>query len=386
MAGMYAVYHGPKGLREIAERTHKLAKLIELSIKDFGFNQINKNYFDTIYIPVKDKALINKVREIALKNEVNFRYWEDAIGISVSEVTDFNDAVEVIGIFAEASGKKNDLNKVKSLAENLTINYPDSLKRKSPYLQHKVFNSFQSETEMMRYIKRLENKDLSLVHSMIPLGSCTMKLNAAVEMQGITFHEFGNIHPFVPADQVEGYRQIFSEFEKDLCEITGLAAVSLQPNSGAQGEYTGLMVVREYHQRRGDTQRNVAIIPSSAHGTNPASAVMAGMKVVVVNSTPQGNVDIEDLKKKVEVYKDALAAFMITYPSTHGVFEEDILEMCDIIHKNGGLVYMDGANMNAQVGLTSPAKIGADVCHLNLHKTFCIPHGGGGPGMGPIAV
>jgi len=386
MAGMYAVYHGPKGLREIAERTHKLAKLIELSIKDFGFNQINKNYFDTIYIPVKDKALINKVREIALKNEVNFRYWEDAIGISVSEVTDFNDAVEVIGIFAEASGKKNDLNKVKSLAENLTINYPDSLKRKSPYLQHKVFNSFQSETEMMRYIKRLENKDLSLVHSMIPLGSCTMKLNAAVEMQGITFHEFGNIHPFVPADQVEGYRQIFSEFEKDLCEITGLAAVSLQPNSGAQGEYTGLMVIREYHQRRGDTQRNVAIIPSSAHGTNPASAVMAGMKVVVVNSTPQGNVDIEDLKKKVEVYKDALAAFMITYPSTHGVFEEDILEMCDIIHKNGGLVYMDGANMNAQVGLTSPAKIGADVCHLNLHKTFCIPHGGGGPGMGPIAV
>jgi len=386
MAGMYAVYHGPKGLREIAERTHKLAKLIEYSIKDFAFEQINKNYFDTLYITIKDKTFLSRIREIALRNEINFRYFGDAVGISVSEVTDFNDAVEVIAVFAEATGKKIDLKKIESTAGSLSVDYPDTLKRNSLYLQHKVFNSFQSETEMMRYIKRMENKDLSLVHSMIPLGSCTMKLNAATEMQGVTFHEFGNIHPFVPSNQVEGYRQIFSELEKDLCEITGFAAVSLQPNSGAQGEYTGLMVIREYHKNRGDSERNVAIIPASAHGTNPASAVMAGMRVVVVNSTPQGNVDIEDLKKKVEANKDKLAAFMITYPSTHGVFEEDILEMCDIIHSNGGQVYMDGANMNAQVGLTSPAKIGADVCHLNLHKTFCIPHGGGGPGMGPIAV
>ncbi len=386
MAGMYAVYHGPKGLREIAERTHKLAKLIEYSIKDFAFEQINKNYFDTLYITIKDKTFLSRIREIALRNEINFRYFGDAVGISVSEVTDFNDAVEVIAVFAEATGKKIDLKKIESTAGSLSVDYPDTLKRNSLYLQHKVFNSFQSETEMMRYIKRLENKDLSLVHSMIPLGSCTMKLNAATEMQGVTFHEFGNIHPFVPSNQVEGYRQIFSELEKDLCEITGFAADSLQPNSCEQGEYTGLMVIREYHKNRGDSERNVAIIPASAHGTNPASAVMAGMRVVVVNSTPQGNVDIEDLKKKVEANKDKLAAFMITYPSTHGVFEEDILEMCDIIHSNGGQVYMDGANMNAQVGLTSPAKIGADVCHLNLHKTFCIPHGGGGPGMGPIAV
>ncbi|HSP87540.1 MAG TPA: aminomethyl-transferring glycine dehydrogenase subunit GcvPB, partial [Ignavibacteriaceae bacterium] len=429
MAGMYGVYHGQKGLKEIAERTHKLAKLIELSLMELGFEQSNKNYFDTLFISIKDKQQINKIREIALKKEINFRYFDSAIGIAVNEVTDYNDAVEVIGVFAEALGKQNNLKKIEKIAENLTVDYPDSLrrksqylqhkvfnsyhsetemmrylkrieniaenltvdypeslKRKSQYLQHKVFNSYHSETEMMRYLKRLENKDLSLVHSMIALGSCTMKLNAATEMQGVTFHEFGNIHPFAPSDQTDGYKEIFSELEKDLCKITGFDAVSLQPNSGAQGEYAGLMVIREYHKSRNDVERNVAIIPASAHGTNPASAVMAGMKVVVVNSTPQGNVDIEDLKKKVETNKKNLAAFMITYPSTHGVFEEDILEICDIIHKNGGLVYMDGANMNAQVGLTSPARIGADVCHLNLHKTFCIPHGGGGPGMGPIAV
>ncbi len=386
MAGMYAVYHGPKGLKEIAERTHKLAKLVDLSIQEFGFKQINKNYFDTLFIPVNDKHLINKIRETSLSKEINFRYFKDAIGIAVNEVTDFNDAVEIIGVFADAAGGKVDISKIENNAVRLEINYPESLKRKSLYLQHKVFNSFHSETEMMRYLKRLENKDLSLVHSMIPLGSCTMKLNAATEMQGVTFHEFGLIHPFAPQDQIDGYTQIFNELEKDLCEITGFSAVSLQPNSGAQGEFSGLMVIREYHKSRGESERNVAIIPSSAHGTNPASAVMAGMKVVVVNSTPLGNVDMDDLKKKVEINKEKLAAFMITYPSTHGVFEEDILEMCNIIHENGGLVYMDGANMNAQVGLTSPAKIGADVCHINLHKTFCIPHGGGGPGMGPIAV
>jgi glycine dehydrogenase len=386
MAGMYAVYHGSKGLKEIGERTHKLAKLIDISIKDFGFEQSNKFYFDTLHIPVKEKQLISKIKEIALRHKINFRYFDKAIGIAVNEVTDFNDAVEIIGVLAHSKSLQIDKVKIEKTALNLTVDFPDNLKRKTPYLQHKVFNSYHSETEMVRYLKRLENKDLSLVHSMIPLGSCTMKLNASAEMAGVTFPEFSNIHPFAPLEQTEGYAHIFKELEKDLCEITGFSAVSLQPNSGAQGEFTGLLVIREYHKSRGEASRNVAIIPASAHGTNPASAVMAGMKVVVVNSTPTGNVDINDLKKKVEENKDNLAAFMITYPSTHGVFEEDILEMCDIIHQNGGLVYMDGANMNAQVGLTSPAKIGADVCHLNLHKTFCIPHGGGGPGMGPIAV
>jgi glycine dehydrogenase len=386
MAGMYAVYHGSKGLKEIGERTHKLAKLIDISIKDFGFEQSNKFYFDTLHIPVKEKQLISKIKEIALRHEINFRYFDKAIGIAVNEVTDFNDAVEIIGVLAHSKSLQIDKVKIEKTALNLTVDFPDNLKRKTPYLQHKVFNSYHSETEMVRYLKRLENKDLSLVHSMIPLGSCTMKLNASAEMAGVTFPEFSNIHPFAPLEQTEGYAHIFKELEKDLCEITGFSAVSLQPNSGAQGEFTGLMVIREYHKSRGEASRNVAIIPASAHGTNPASAVMAGMKVVVVNSTPTGNVNINDLKRKVEENKDNLAAFMITYPSTHGVFEEDILEMCDIIHQNGGLVYMDGANMNAQVGLTSPAKIGADVCHLNLHKTFCIPHGGGGPGMGPIAV
>lgn len=386
MAGMYAVYHGSKGLREIGERTHKLAKLIDISIKDFGFEQDNKSYFDTLYIPVEEEQLISKIKEIALSCEINFRYYESAIGIAVSEVTDFNDAFEVIEVFAQSKNLKANKEKIEKVALSLIIDFPDNLKRKTPFLQHKVFNSYHSETEMMRYLKRLENKDLSLVHSMIPLGSCTMKLNSATEMAGITFPEFSSIHPFAPLDQAQGYTHIFKELKKDLCEITGFAAVSLQPNSGAQGEFTGLMVIREYHKSRGEGERNVAIIPASAHGTNPASAVMAGMKVVVVNSTPKGNVDIADLKKQVEANKDNLAAFMITYPSTHGVFEEDILEMCKIIHENGGQVYMDGANMNAQVGLTSPAKIGADVCHLNLHKTFCIPHGGGGPGMGPIAV
>ena len=386
MAGMYAVYHGPKGLKEIGERTHKLAKLIEISIKDFGFEQSNKNYFDTLYVPIKEKQLLAKINEIALSREINFRYFDDAIGIAVSEVTDFNDAVEIIEVFAQSKNSKVNKDKLEKTALALQIEYPDNFKRKSSFLQHKVFNSYHSETEMMRYLKRLENKDLSLVHSMIALGSCTMKLNAATEMTGVTFPEFSNIHPFVPVDQAEGYHTVFRELEKDLSKITGFSAVSLQPNSGAQGEFTGLMVIREYHKSRGESNRNVAIIPASAHGTNPASAVMAGMKVVVVNTTPSGNVDVDDLKKKVEQNRDSLAAFMITYPSTHGVFEESILDMCSIIHKNGGLVYMDGANMNAQVGLTSPAKIGADVCHLNLHKTFCIPHGGGGPGMGPIAV
>lgn len=386
IAGAYAVYHGPKGLKELSERIHKLTKLIDISLKNFGFNQTNKNYFDTLYIPVKENNLLFGIRELAEKKEINFRYFNDAIGISINEPADLYDAIEIIELFAQSVGKRIDNSELEQLAQTLQIEYPDSLKRKTPFLQHSVFNSYHSETEMMRYLKRLENKDLSLVHSMIPLGSCTMKLNAVTEMYGVTFSEFGSMHPFAPLNQTEAYREIFNELEKDLCEITGFDAVSLQPNSGAQGEFTGLMVIREYLKNKGEGHRNVAIIPASAHGTNPASAVMAGMKVVVVNTTQQGNVDIEDLRKKVEANKDNLAAFMITYPSTHGVFEEDILEMCEIIHKNGGQVYMDGANMNAQVGLTSPANIGADVCHLNLHKTFCIPHGGGGPGMGPIAV
>jgi glycine dehydrogenase len=394
IAGAYAVYHGPKGLKEIAERVHKLTKLVDNSLKYFGFIQTNKNYFDTLFIPIKDKKLLDSIKKAALQKEINFRYFsersasgkEDAIGISLNEVSDLYDAIEIIEIFAQSVGKEIDSSDLEKSALTLQVEFPGSLKRKTAFMQHPVFNSYHSETEMMRYLKRLENKDLSLVHSMIPLGSCTMKLNAVTEMYGVTFSEFGSIHPFAPLDQTLGYREIFKELEKDLCEITGFDAVSLQPNSGAQGEFTGLMVIREYLKSKGEGHRNVAIIPASAHGTNPASAVMAGMKVVVVNTTQQGNVDIEDLNKKVEANKDKLAAFMITYPSTHGVFEEDILEMCDIIHRNGGQVYMDGANMNAQVGLTSPANIGADVCHLNLHKTFCIPHGGGGPGMGPIAT
>ena len=387
MAGMYAVYHGPRGIKDISERIHKLTKILDKELKDLGFNQTNINYFDTIKVEFDEsfKKQIKKIKERALKNEINFSYINDnAIGISLNEVTDLNDVEEIISIFADSTGKL--YNSKKSISENIEISLPGFLNRKSKYLQHPVFNTFHSETEMLRYLKSLENKDLSLVHSMIPLGSCTMKLNGTTEMLGITWPEFCSLHPFAPTDQTEGYKQLFNELEKDLAEITGFAAVSLQPNSGAQGEFTGLMVIREYHKNRGDEKRNVVVIPSSAHGTNPASAVMAGMKVVVIKSTSFGNVDIEDLKLKVEENKDYLAALMITYPSTHGVFEDKIMEICNIIHDNGGLVYMDGANLNAQVGLTNPAIVGADVCHLNLHKTFCIPHGGGGPGMGPIAV
>ncbi len=389
MAGMYAVYHGPKGLSGIAERMHLITQVIDESLKSLGFNQINKNYFDTLKILFSKNSNkeIDAIRKIALNKKINLRYIDDnAIGISINEVTDFDEMKDIISIFEEVSGKKIDSNKYFEFDKITAASFPSNFARTSEYLKHPVFNSYHSETEMMRYIKSLESKDLSLVHSMISLGSCTMKLNAATEMFGVTWPEFSNIHPFAPLDQAEGYLKLFAGLEKDLSEITGFSRVSLQPNSGAQGEYTGLMVIRAYHENRGENHRNVVIIPSSAHGTNPASAVMAGMKVVVVSSTSSGNVDVQDLKNKIEQNKNNLAGLMITYPSTHGVFEEAIKEICQMIHDAGGLVYMDGANMNAQVGLTSPAAIGADVCHLNLHKTFCIPHGGGGPGVGPIAV
>jgi glycine dehydrogenase len=389
MAGMYAVYHGPLGLQRIATKIHKLTKVLDKSLGELGYKQLNKNYFDTLHIDLGDDSIqkLTRIVEYATKKEMNFRYFKDgSIGISLNESTDFSNILDILSVFSSAVNKTVDENSIKEMGENVLVNYPPEFTRITDYLQHPVFNSYHSETEMMRYIKSLENKDLSLMHSMISLGSCTMKLNATTEMLGITWPQFSKIHPFAPVEQVKGYKMLIDELEKDLSEITGFDAVSLQPNSGAQGEYTGLMVIREFNISKGEGHRDVVVIPSSAHGTNPASAVMAGMKVVVINSTPEGNIDIIDLKKKVEQNKANLAALMITYPSTHGVFEEDVKEICSIIHQNGGQVYMDGANMNAQVGLTSPALIGADVCHLNLHKTFCIPHGGGGPGVGPIAV
>jgi glycine dehydrogenase len=388
MASMYAVYHGPENIKKIAERINNLTKYLSFSLRQLGLEQINDNYFDTISI-LLDKEKQNAIKKKALESEINLRYFENGnIGISLSEVTTFDDVNQIIEVFSQALDKSS-FNPQKNIdsEELFSINsFPDNLVRKSPYLTHPVFNSYRSETEMMRYIKKLESKDLSLVHSMIPLGSCTMKLNAAVELEGITMSEFADLHPFIPAEQAHGYQEIFKELEFYLEKITGFSAVSLQPNSGAQGEYTGLAVIRAYFEDIGQSQRNIVLIPCSAHGTNPASAVMAGMKVVIVNCDPNGNIDFEDFKKKAEQYKDTLAALMVTYPSTHGVFEETIKEVCEIVHQKGGQVYMDGANLNAQVGLTSPAIIGADVCHINLHKTFSIPHGGGGPGMGPIAV
>jgi len=374
MASMYAVYHGPEGLKKIAGRIHGLAKTLESGLKTLGLKQVNENYFDTLKVAVADKKTIERE---ALKNEINFKYFSDNhVGISVDETTSLKDIESILKVFGSTS--------IVSVNKKLEVSLSPSLIRKSPFLTHAVFNSHHSEHEMLRYIKKLESKDLSMVHSMISLGSCTMKLNATTEMIPVTWPEMGHIHPFAPADQTKGYSEMITNLENWLKEITGFTGVSLQPNSGAQGEYAGLLVIRAYHQSRGDHHRNIALIPSSAHGTNPASAVMAGMEVVVTKSDAEGKVDVADLKAKAEQYKDKLACLMVTYPSTHGVYEEAITEICETIHKNGGLVYMDGANMNAQVGLTSPANIGADVCHLNLHKTFCIPHGGGGPGMGPI--
>ncbi|HEY1063635.1 MAG TPA: aminomethyl-transferring glycine dehydrogenase [Daejeonella sp.] len=384
MASMYAIYHGPKGIKQIAERIHGLSVFLSQALKTLGYKQENNFFFDTIKLELGD--LINPIHAEALNNEVNLNYEGSLVSITLDETTTPNDVLTIIRFFAKVMGKNAhelDLDGIKS---GISSHIPSRLQRESDYLTHPVFNSYHSEHEMLRYIKSLEAKDLSLCHSMIALGSCTMKLNATTEMVPVTWAEFSKIHPFAPADQVGGYMQIFDELNKWLSEITGFASMSLQPNSGAQGEYTGLMVIRAYHLDRGDTHRNIALIPSSAHGTNPASAAMAGMKIIIVKCDERGNIDVADLKAKAEEHASDLSCLMVTYPSTHGVFEESIIEICEIIHKNGGQVYMDGANMNAQVGLTSPATIGADVCHLNLHKTFCIPHGGGGPGMGPIGV
>ena len=379
MAGMYAVYHGPKGLRYIANKIHSLTATLSNELEKLGLQQTNTAFFDTIVI----KADAKKVKEIAEKNEINFYYIdENRVSISLNETTSLVDINKIVSVFASA--KDSQATAIEILTE--TNHFPSNLERTSTFLQHEVFNKYHSETAMMRYIKMLERKDLSLNHSMISLGSCTMKLNAASEMLPLSNANWNNIHPFAPLDQAQGYQEMLSKLEQQLNVITGFAGTTLQPNSGAQGEYAGLMVIRAYHQSRGDHHRNIALIPSSAHGTNPASAAMAGMKVIVTKTLENGNIDVEDLREKAIQHKDDLSCLMVTYPSTHGVFESAIKEITQIIHENGGQVYMDGANMNAQVGLTNPATIGADVCHLNLHKTFAIPHGGGGPGVGPICV
>lgn len=382
MAAAYSIYHGPAGLKAIAERVNGLTNLTAQALQQLGFTVETSAYFDTIKVAV---ANASELKAIAEAKGINFRYYTtgDAVGISLDETTLVEDVQTIISVFGELAQKSVDLT---SLFDQVDFGFTADLKRTSDYLTHPVFNSYHSEHEMLRYLKQLENKDLSMVHSMISLGSCTMKLNATTEMIPVTWPEFGAIHPFAPSNQVGGYLEMISDLNNWLCEITGFAQMSFQPNSGAQGEYAGLMVIRAYHESRGDFHRNIALIPSSAHGTNPASAVMAGMKVVVTKCDEQGNIDLADLREKAELHAANLSCLMVTYPSTHGVFEESIKEICAMIHEFGGQVYMDGANMNAQVGLTSPATIGADVCHLNLHKTFCIPHGGGGPGMGPIGV
>lgn len=379
MAGMYGVYHGPKGLKYIATKIHTTAVTLVDALENLGIFQINTAFFDTITI----KADTKKIKPIAEKNEVNFLYIDnDTISIAINEATSLKDLNQIVAIFSEALNKKTIT--ITTLLNETSV--PENIQRTSSFMENKVFNSYHSETELMRYIKKLERKDLALNHSMISLGSCTMKLNAATEMLPLSMTNWGNIHPFVPIEQAEGYQTVLQELAKDLSIITGFADTSLQPNSGAQGEYAGLMVIRAYHESRGDSERNICLIPSSAHGTNPASAVMAGMKVIVTKTDEKGNIDVADLEEKAKLYSDNLAALMVTYPSTHGVFESSIKQITKLIHDHGGQVYMDGANMNAQVGLTNPATIGADVCHLNLHKTFAIPHGGGGPGVGPICV
>ena len=379
MAGMYAVYHGPKGLQTIANNIHAKAVTLEAALEGIGYNQTNTQFFDTITI----EADASKIKYLAEKQQINFYYpTENSVSISVNETTNITDLNNILSVFSAAA--EVNYTPITSILNEVRIE--DAVRRDTDFLTHETFNSYHSETELMRYIKKLERKDLSLNHSMIALGSCTMKLNAAAEMLPLSNAQWNNIHPFVPVEQAGGYQKVLSSLEDMLSEITGFKATSLQPNSGAQGEFAGLMVIKAYHESRGDHHRNVCLIPSSAHGTNPASAVMAGMKVVVTKAAENGNIDIDDLREKAELHKDNLSALMVTYPSTHGVFEAEIREINAIIHEHGGQVYMDGANMNAQVGLTNPGAIDADVCHLNLHKTFAIPHGGGGPGVGPICV
>lgn len=386
MAGFYAVYHGQDGIKAIAADINKNTTILSTELKKIGYKQNNEYFFDTLEIELPDNVSSETINKLALEKEINFRYIDDkTVGISLDETTSLSDINIILNIFAKANNKDfTDITSIESYNNENSI--PENLQRKSEFLTHPVFNTYHSETDMMRYIKKLENRDLSLNRSMIPLGSCTMKLNAATELFSLSWPEFGSIHPFVPKDQAAGYQYLIEELGKALCEITGFSGITFQPNSGAAGEYAGLMVIRKYHHENGNDNRNVCLIPASAHGTNPASSHMAGFKVVVVKCDENGNVDIEDLREKAIENKDNLGALMITYPSTHGIFEEGILEIMDIIHENGGQVYMDGANMNGQVGLTSPGFIGADVCHLNLHKTFAMPHGGGGPGVGPIAV
>ena len=384
MAGMFAVYHGKKGIKNIANKINRLTTLLNNGLKVLGYNQENKLFFDTLKISISSTKIQNEIQNKALESGLNFRYFKsNHIGISINETTSYSDILEIIEVFSQYSDKHLEIDL--DSFENQELDLSNELSRQSDFLLHPVFNSYHTEHEILRYMKRLENKDLSLVHSMIALGSCTMKLNSTAEMIPVTW-EGMNLHPFVPLNQAKGYSIMLEDINKWLCEITGFSKMSLQPNSGAQGEYTGLMVIRAYHIDKGDLNRNIALIPSSAHGTNPASAIMAGMKVVVIKCDKHGNIDLDDLKEKCIEHSKNLSSLMITYPSTHGVFEHHILEVCNLIHEHGGLVYMDGANMNAQVGITNPKTIGADVCHLNLHKTFCIPHGGGGPGMGPIGV
>lgn len=387
MAGMYAVYHGPCELKKIARHINILTGVLAQEVQKYGYKQLNRNFFDTLLIGIPGHVKMDDIRKSMLEHQINLRYIDEKhLGISVDELTELADINLILCILAKAAGKPcAEFICNPKECEKITTFTP-GLGRKSDFLTHPVFNSYHSETEMMRYIKKLEIKDLALNRSMIPLGSCTMKLNAAAELFALSWPEFGNIHPFVPTDQAEGYQYLIKALEKQLAVITGFDAVSFMPNSGAAGEYSGLLVIREYHHSCGDAHRDVCLIPSSAHGTNPASAAMAGMKIVVVKCDDKGNIDVNDLREKAVQHKADLSCLMITYPSTHGVFEEEILEIIHIIHENGGQVYMDGANMNAQVGLTNPGIIGADVCHLNLHKTFAIPHGGGGPGEGPIAV
>ena len=382
MAGFYAVYHGPDGLRSIASEIHSLTCSLSEGLEKMGLKRINKNFFDTLRYKLPKGPSTEKLRSMALARNINLLYAAvSEFGISLDETSTSKDVEELLSLVGECIGAE-----VPKLNRDVESTIPEVLKRRSEFMQQELYHIYRSETEMMRYIKRLERKDISLAHSMIPLGSCTMKLNAATEMFAISWPEFAALHPFVPIDQASGYHEMMVELRADLAEITGFSDISLQPNSGASGEYAGLMVIKAWHDSRDESHRNIALIPSSAHGTNPASAVMAGMKVVVVDCDERGNIDMEDLKAKASEHRDNLACIMVTYPSTHGVFEEPIRELCDIVHRNGGQVYMDGANMNAQVGLTSPGYIGADVCHLNLHKTFAIPHGGGGPGVGPIGV